>query len=301
MIYTVTFNPSIDYILDVEKVTLGKVSRAEGELLYPGGKGINVSLELKNLGYDSIALGFTAGFTGKEIERLLEEFGCWSEFIYINEGVSRINVKIRSEQESEINGQGPDIPEECLQQLFYKLNKKVSSGDILVLAGSIPNSLPSDIYEKIMEMLKGKNIRIIVDATQNLLVNVLKYHPFLVKPNTHELSEIFGVDLISVDDIVAHAKKLQEMGAQNVMVSMAGDGAVLVTETGEVYHSKPPKGTVVNSVGAGDSMVAGFLAGYLNYNDYEQAFRWGLAAGSATAFQDWLAKKDDVLALLDEM
>lgn len=300
MIYTVTFNPSLDYIVDVKKLTLGKVNRSEYEVIYPGGKGVNVSIVLKNLGYDSVALGFTVGFTGREIERLLDQFGCWSDFIPVEKGFTRINVKIRSEQESEINGQGPDISEENIQLLFQKL-KKLSSGDILVLAGSIPNTLPKNIYEKIMEMLDEKGIRIIVDATQELLVNVLKYHPFLIKPNSHELGEIFGTVLENYEEIIIHAKKLQEMGAKNVLVSMAGDGAVLVTENGELYRSKPPQGTVVNSVGSGDSMVAGFLAGYLNTDDYKEAFRWGLAAGSATAFKEWLATKDDVLKLLEEI
>lgn len=300
MIYTVTFNPSLDYIVDVKKLTLGKVNRTVGEMIYPGGKGVNVSIVLKNLGYDSVALGFTVGFTGREIERLLDQFGCWSDFIPVENGFTRINVKIRSEQESEINGQGPNISEENLQLLFQKL-KKLSSGDILVLAGSIPSTLPKNIYEEIMAMLEGKGIRIIVDATQELLVNVLKYHPFLIKPNSHELGEIFGTVLENYEEIIIHAKKLQEMGARNVLVSMAGDGAVLVTENGELYRSKPPKGTVVNSVGSGDSMVAGFLTGYLNTEDYKEAFRWGLAAGSATAFQEWLATKDDVLKLLKEL
>lgn len=299
MIYTVTFNPSLDYVIQVENLTLGAVNRTAKEAVFPGGKGVNVSVVLSNLGILSTALGFTAGFTGEQLKRMLTEFGCDTDFIELKEGMTRINVKINSNEESEINGQGPDIGSEEIEQLFEKLDH-LTEGDILVLAGSIPNTLPENIYEAIMERLQKKNIRIVVDATKDLLLNVLKYHPFLIKPNNHELGEMFGVELHSDEEIIAYAKKLQERGARNVLISMAGDGAILVTEAGVIYKSLPPKGKVVNSVGAGDSMVAGFLTGFLNTGDYEKAFRLGIATGSATAFLAWLAEKEDVVKLLDE-
>ena len=297
MIYTVTFNPSIDYITYVPDFTTGCVNRTDREAVYPGGKGINVSVVLSRLGIPNKAFGFTAGFTGDEVERLLQTFGCYPDFIKLADGLTRINVKIKSKQETEINGQGPVIPSSALEMLYQKLDQLVD-GDILVLAGSIPNTLPSDIYEQIMAKLACKNVRVVVDATKQLLLNVLKYHPFLIKPNNHELGEMFGVTLHTQDEIVRYAKKLQELGARNVMISMAKDGGILLTENGAVYQSEPPKGKVVNSVGAGDSMVAGFLAGYLNTGDYEKAFQLGLVTGSATAFQEWLADKNDVLSYL---
>ena len=298
MIYTLTFNPSLDYVIQVDDLTLGEVNRTTSEKIYPGGKGNNVSVILSNLGHKSKALGFKAGFTGEQMETMLEEFGCYTDFIPLEEGLTRINVKVKSNEESEINGQGPVITDTAIEALYQKLDK-LTAGDVLVLAGSIPNTLPGDMYERIMERLQGKEIRIAVDATKDLLVNVLKYHPFLIKPNNHELGEIFGKVLESEADIVEYAKKLQEMGAVNVLISMAGDGAILVTEDGTVSSKKPPKGTVVNSVGAGDSMVAGFLAGWLNTGDYEKALELGTAAGSATAFVSWLATREEITEKLE--
>lgn len=299
MIYTVTFNPSLDYVIQVDKLVPGEINRTTHEAVYPGGKGNNVSVILSNLGHSSKALGFTAGFTGEALENMLKEFGCDTAFIRLPEGSTRINVKINAGEETEINGQGPVITEEAQSALFEQLDA-LKEEDILVLAGSIPNTLPSDIYERILEHLQGRGIHFVVDATKELLLKVLKYHPFLIKPNNHELGEMFGVTLKTKDEIVTYAKKLQEMGAENVLVSMAGDGAILLTEDGIIYKAKPPKGKVLNSVGAGDSMVAGFLTGYLNTGEYEKAFRLGVVTGSATAFQYWLATKEDIVALMED-
>lgn len=299
MIYTVTFNPSLDYVIQVDKLVPGEINRTTHEAVYPGGKGNNVSVILSNLGHSSKALGFTAGFTGEALENMLKEFGCDTAFIRLPEGSTRINVKINAGEETEINGQGTVITEEAQSALFEQLDA-LKKEDILVLAGSIPNTLPSDIYERILEHLQGRGIHFVVDATKELLLKVLKYHPFLIKPNNHELGEMFGVTLKTRDEIVTYAKKLQEMGAENVLVSMAGDGAILLTEEGVIYEAKPPKGKVLNSVGAGDSMVAGFLTGYLNTGDYEKAFRLGVVTGSATAFQYWLATKEDIVALMED-
>ena len=253
---------------------------------------------LKNLGLDSTALGFISGFTGKEIIRQLHGFGCQSDFIELPNGFSRINVKIKTaEQETEVNGQGPDIPQEAIDELFAKLDK-LTAGDTLVLAGSIPKSLPDDIYEKIMAKLENRGINIVVDATKNLLLNVLKYHPFLIKPNNHELAEMFNVTLNSHDDIIFYAKKLQELGAKNVLISMGKDGAILVDQNGSTIHSPVPKGKLVNSIGAGDSMVAGFLTGYYETGDFKRAFYMGVATGSASAFSENLATRPEVEALL---
>ena len=298
MIYTVTFNPSIDYIVRLEDLTVGEINRVNYEQILPGGKGINVSIVLKNLGHDSAALGFLAGFTGVAMQQMLHSFGVKDDFVRLDDGFSRINVKIKAGRETEINGQGPVITEEAQRTLFEKLDR-LKSGDTLVLAGSIPNTLPDDIYERIMEHLAGRGIRIVVDATKNLLRRVLKYRPFLIKPNNHELGEMFGVDLKTDDEIVYHAKKLQEEGATNVLISMAGDGAILLTSEGVFYRSAAPKGMLVNSVGAGDSMVAGFLAGFMESNgDYERAFYMGVATGSASAFSENLATREEALALL---
>ncbi len=300
MIYTVTFNPSLDYIVSVNHFKPGEVNRTVAELMFPGGKGINVSMVLKNLGYDSVALGFMAGFTGNEIVRLLEEKRINSDFISVASGMSRINVKLRSDEESEINGMGPEIGKADIQKLYSQLDR-LKEGDVLVLAGSIPSVMPESMYMDIMRYLSGRGIDIIVDATKDLLFNVLEYHPFLIKPNNHELGEIFGVKIRTKDDVIPYARKMQEKGARNVLVSMAGEGALLVTEEGRVYESMPPKGEVKNSVGAGDSMVAGFLAGYLSSHDYEQAFYMGLCTGSASAFSDNLATKPEVEALLKQL
>jgi 1-phosphofructokinase len=299
MIYTVTFNPSLDYIVDVDHFQTGVVNRTSRELLFPGGKGINVSLVLHNLGVESRALGFTAGFTGDEITRLLREKGISTDFIRAEVGVSRINVKLRSEQETEINGQGPVLSQSEIAQLFDKLSA-LSGDDVLVLAGSIPGSLPNSIYMDIMEKLNSRHVKIVVDATGELLKNVLPYHPFLIKPNHLELGELFGVELHGRDEVAAYAKKLQEQGARNILVSMAGDGAVLVTEDGQEFCADAPEGVVVNSVGAGDSMVAGFLAGYLGSGSYRDALLYGICTGSASAFSDELATSDAVHALLHQ-
>lgn len=297
MIYTVTFNPSLDYIVNVPGFTCGRVNRTRGEKIFPGGKGINVSMVLKNLGYENTALGFYAGFTGNELQRLVEEKGICADFIPVAEGMSRINVKIRGDEESEINGQGPAILNDDIEKLYEKL-EKLRDGDILVMAGSIPDVMPQTIYMDIMKYLADRNLKIVVDATKDLLVNVLQYHPFLIKPNNHELGEIFGVTFKERSEVIPYAKKLQKMGAKNVLISMAGDGAVLVAEDGNVYESEAPKGKVVNSVGAGDSMVAGFLAGYLQSGSYQDAFHMGVCTGSASAFSEELATKAEVEQLL---
>lgn len=300
MIYTVTFNPSLDYVVQIKEFRGDSVNRVSSENLYAGGKGNNVAVILSNLGLKSRALGFRAGFTGIAMEQMLKEYGCDTDFIPLEEGMTRINVKVKSEEEFEINGQGPKIPQEKVEQLYQKIDA-LTQGDVLVLSGSIPNTLPSDVYEQIMKRLDGRGVRISVDARQELLLKVLKYHPFLIKPNNHELGEMFGILLKSDEQIIEYAKKLQEMGACNVLVSMAGDGAILVAENGEVQKLLPPKGVVVNSVGAGDSMVAGFLAGYLTSGSYKQALRLGTAAGSATAFTSWLAGKEEIEALLEQI
>ena len=300
MIYTITFNPSLDYIVTVPEFKLGAVNRTEKEILFPGGKGINVSIVLKNLGMESTILGFTAGFTGEEICRRVKELGCKEELITVENGYSRINLKLRSKEESEINGMGPVIEQEVINQLYRQL-EGLRKGDILVLAGSIPSSMPDTMYSDIMQFLEGKGIQVVVDATRDLLVNVLKYHPFLIKPNNHELGEIFGVELKEKAEVLKYAKKLQEQGARNVLVSMAGEGAVLAAEDGSVYESAAPKGHVVNSVGAGDSMVAGFLYGYLRSEMYKTAFQVGVATGSASAFSENLATKAEVEMILNTM
>lgn len=296
MVYTVTFNPAIDYVVHTGEMKLGATNRSEKEEMYFGGKGINVSIVLRELGIDSKALGFTAGFTGEAIENGLSEMGIDADFVRLKNGNSRINVKIKSTEETELNGQGPDIDEVAIDALFAKLDK-LSDGDTLILAGSIPSSLPSDIYEKILERLSGRNIKTVVDATKDLLLNVLKYKPFLVKPNNHELGEMFGVELKTDEEIEKYARKLQEMGAVNVLISMAGDGAMLIDEYGKMHRCGVCKGTVKNSVGAGDSMVAGFTAGSLK-GDYEYALKLGTAAGGATAFSDGLAEKAKIDELL---
>lgn len=299
VIYTVTFNPAIDYVVRLDGVTAGSVNRAGSERIFCGGKGINVSLVLAELGVRSKALGFTAGFTGRAIEEEVRSRGVECDFIRLEEGFSRINVKIKAGEETEINGQGPRISEKAIEQLCEKLDG-LSDGDFLVLAGSVPDSLPADIYEKILKRVSGKRIRAVVDATGALLLNVLKYKPFLVKPNDRELGEMFGRELKSVGEIAEHAEKLREMGAENVLVSMAENGAVLVDEHGNVHKCAACHGTVINSVGAGDSMVAGFIAG-LAEGDHDHALKLGTAAGGATAFSDGLAKRDDIYKLLKRL
>ena len=299
MIYTLTVNPSLDYIVDVEHFKTGEVNRTKGEKIYPGGKGINVSIVLQNLGIENKALGFTAGFTGSEIERLLVQKGVNTDFLHIKNGLSRINVKLRSDEESEINGSGPKIGKDDIDALFAKL-EKLSEGDTLVLAGSIPSSLPQTFYSDIMAHLKPKNVRFVVDATNDLLKKSLDYNPFLVKPNNHELGEIFGVKLETREDVIPYALKFREMGAQNVLVSMAGKGAVLASADGKVYEHDAPKCTLVNSVGAGDSMVAGFITGFINTASYEEALKMGLCAGTASASLEELATKEDVEKILKQ-
>lgn len=300
MIYTITFNPALDYIVGMDEFNLGYVNRTSSENVFAGGKGINVSIVLNNLGVDNKALGFIAGFTGDEIERRVKRFGCATDFIKLENGMSRINVKIKADVESEINGAGPDISKEALDNLFEKL-EKLESGDIVVLAGSIPKSINSDIYEIIMSKLKDKGIKFIVDTTGDSLKRVLKYNPFLIKPNHHELGDLFGVKLNNKEEVIEYAKKLKEMGALNVIISMAGDGAVLIKENGEVITSNVPKGIVKNSVGAGDSMVAGFIAGFLKSQNIEEGFKLGVATGSASAFSEGLATKEYVYELLEEI
>lgn len=297
MIYTVTLNPSLDYIVNINQIREGMVNRTEKEMIFPGGKGINVSIVLQNLGLQSTTLGFVAGFTGEEIRRKVNEMGLSEKFINISNGFSRINVKIRSEKETEINGLGPEVTPECLTSLFKQLDG-LKKGDVLVLSGSIPVSVPTTIYQDIISRYNDRGVLIVVDAAKDLLTNVLPLNPFLIKPNIHELGDLFETSLRSKEEVIVHALKLQEKGARNVLVSMAEDGAVLVTEKGCVYYAQAPAGKVVNSVGAGDSMVAGFLYGYIAYGDYEKAFYYGLCAGSASAFSENLATLKEVEVLI---
>lgn len=300
MIYTITLNPALDYIVTVKDFKMGMTNRTEEETILPGGKGINVSLVLKNLGFETTALGFVAGFTGDEIKRRLEEVGCRTDFIGLSEGFCRINVKLKNVDGMEINGKGPHIDKESFARLMERLDA-LESGDVLVLAGSIPATLPDSVYKDICEKLSGRGIMIVVDATKDLLMNVVPLKPFLIKPNHHELGEIFGVTLPTAEDVMPYAVRLREMGAQNVLVSMAGEGAVLAAADGGLYKRSAPEGKLVNAVGAGDSMVAGFLAGYLESRNYEEAFKWGVAAGSASAFSELLATKEEVDRLLQQM
>ena len=300
MIYTVTFNPSLDYIVSVENFQLGLTNRTSSELMLPGGKGVNVSTVLMNLGIENTALGFVAGFVGDEIIRRLEEMGVQNGFIRIEEGVSRINLKLKSIDGTELNGQGPVISPEHVEELMKQLDR-LGEGDVLFLSGSIPSSMPDDAYQKIMERLDGRGVQIVVDATKDLLLNVLEYHPFLIKPNNHELGELFGVELKTREEVIPYAKKLQEKGAVNVLVSMAGEGAVLIDANEDVHMAPAPKGTLVNGVGAGDSMVAGFMAGWLEKQDYEHAFCMGVSAGSASAFSEHLATKAEIEAVYQQV
>lgn len=299
MVYTVTFNPAIDYVVHTAAMKLGGTNRSKKEEMYFGGKGINVSAVLKELGIPSKALGFVAGFTGDAIEKGLADMGIDTDFVHLAKGNSRINVKIKAQEETEVNGQGPDIDDTAIEELFGKLDK-LGDGDTLILAGSIPSSLPADIYSRILERLYGRNIRTVVDATKDLLLNVLRYRPFLVKPNNFELGEMFGVELKTDEDIEKYARKLSEMGAVNVLVSMAENGAMLIDGFGKVHRFGVCKGTVKNSVGAGDSMLAGFIAGFLQ-GDYEYALKLGTAAGGATAFSDGLADRKKIEELLETL
>lgn len=300
MIYTVTFNPSLDYIVSVEDFKLGITNRTSSELMLPGGKGINVSTVLGNLGIENTALGFAAGFTGEEIIRQVEHMGIRSDFIMVPDGISRINLKLKSIDGTEINGSGPEISEAAVAELMEKL-EVLGEEDVLVLAGSIPSSMPDDIYRRILKRLQGRGVTAVVDATKDLLLNVLEYRPFLVKPNNHELGEIFQVELWDRKSVVSYARKLQEMGAQNVLVSMAGEGAVLAAQDGTVYETPAPEGTLVNGVGAGDSMVAGFLAGWMEKQDCRHAFYMGVSAGSASAFSERLATREEIKHIYVQM
>lgn len=300
VIYTVTFNPSMDYIITVKDFALGKTNRTVTEQMLPGGKGINVSTVLANLGMESTALGFVAGFIGEEIVKRVRNLGFVSEFIRVPEGFSRINIKMKDFDGTEINGKGPVIGSAQMEQFWDRLDQ-LKEGDILVLAGSIPASMPESLYRDIMSRLSEKGILFVVDATGELLLNVLEYDPFLIKPNNHELGELFGVSLKTRESVVPYARMLQERGARNVLVSMAGQGAVLVDETGEVYQLPAPKGTLVNAVGAGDSMVAGFLAGWLQKKNYLYAFKMGIAAGSASAFSELLATEAEIKKVYDSL
>lgn len=300
MIYTVTFNPSLDYIVSVDDFKLGMTNRTDSEMIFAGGKGINVSLVLNNLGFESTALGYVAGFTGDEISRRIKKAGINAEFISVEKGLSRINLKLKSIDGTEINGRGPVITKEDVDKLMDRLNK-LKEGDILVLAGSIPSCMPDDIYMNIMQALKNKNVLTVVDATSSLLMNVLEYNPFLIKPNHHELGEIFGVAINTKEQAVPYAKELKQKGAKNVLVSMGGDGAVLVADDNSVYMADAPKGKLKNSVGAGDSMVAGFLTGWLESKDYKTAFIKGIATGSASAFSDNLATKQEAESLINNV
>lgn len=299
MIYTVTFNPAIDYVVAIDKIEAGCVNRLSSEQIYFGGKGINISLVLKELGITSKALGFVAGFTGEAIENGLKEAGIITDFVHLEKGNSRINVKIRSDAETELNAAGPEISDNALSELFRKLNI-LENGDTIVLAGSVPKSLPEDIYEQILHQLYDRDIRTVVDASKDLLVNSLKYKPFLIKPNLQELGEIFGETPVSEDEITNCAEKLRQMGAQNVLVSMAGDGAILLDSGNNIHKSGVCSGIVRNSVGAGDSMIAGFLAG-ISDGDFSYALKLGTASGGATAFSDGLAVREDIFTLLEQL
>ena len=294
MIYTVTLNPALDYVVQVDALKIGELNRSREERIYPGGKGINVSVVLKNLGHDSVPLGFVAGFTGNQLIKELQQREIRSDFISVDKGITRINTKIKGCEETEINGSGPEVSPLAVQVLLIQM-ERLKAGDTLVLSGSIPKSMPEDIYERLMKRLEDRNVRILVDTAGESLKNTLAYKPFLIKPNHHELGELFGVEIHSKEEACFYAKKMQEMGALNVLVSMASEGAVFIDENGKTYEQSAPMGEVKNSVGAGDSMLAGFLAAYLETFDYEKAFHMGIAAGSASAFSEYLAERSEIL------
>lgn len=300
MIYTVTLNPALDYVIAVDHFAPGQINRTKTETMVCGGKGINVSALLANLGYESTALGFVAGFTGEEIVRRCQKAGFHSDFIRVKNGMSRINVKMNSDEETEINGKGPDITKKDADLLFEQIDL-LKEGDVLVLSGSIPSSVSSTIYRDLMKQLSGRGVQIVVDAEKHLLMEVLPLHPFLIKPNNHELEVMAGRALPTKEDLLDAARWLQEQGARNVLVSMAGDGALLVTEDGAVYEEGVCRGTVINSVGAGDSMVAGFLAGYLKTGDYGYALKLGTASGGATAFSYGIGSREKIMELLTQL
>jgi 1-phosphofructokinase len=293
MVYTVTLNPALDYVMKVGSLRYDDINRSKSETIYYGGKGINVSAVLSQLSVENKALGFVAGFTGNALEEMLRADGIAYDFIHLSSGITRVNVKIKADTELDINANGPEVTEAEVEQLLAKL-EGIAAGDYLVLAGAVPKNLPSDIYERILKRLSGKGIRFVVDATGELLLKVLKYEPFLVKPNHHELGDLFGVTTQTDAQIETYAKKLQQMGAKNVLVSRGGDGATLIDETGAVHSISNAKGTLINSVGCGDSMVAGFVAGCLQKGDYAHALRLGAACGNATAFSEALAQRADI-------
>lgn len=300
MIYTVTFNPALDYIVYVDNLSMGSINKIKREQVFAGGKGVNVSIVLKNLGYDNVAMGFIAGFTGNEIERELKEKGIDTKFIHLPNGMSRINIKLKSEFETELNGQGPEVTKEAIEEFLTQM-EWLKAGDYLVISGSTPAFISDDIYGEILKSLMGRGVNVTVDATKGLLLKALPYQPFLIKPNKKELEEFFDVTLYHKKDIIEYAAKLKERGARNVLVSLGGDGAVLLAEDGKVYERKAIEGKVINSVGSGDSMVAGFIAGFMNHGDYDEALKFGVAAGSACAFLDGLASKEEIMNIFEKM
>lgn len=300
MIYTVTFNPALDYIVRIDNLTMGNINKMKQEQVFAGGKGVNVSIVLKNLGYDSVATGFIAGFTGDEIERELKQKGIDTRFIHLPKGMSRINIKLKSEFETELNGQGPEVTEDAVKK-FESQMEWLNAGDYLVISGSTPALMNDDIYGEILKSLTGRGVHVTVDATKGLLLKALPYHPFLIKPNKNELEEFFDVTLYNKKDIIEYAGKLKERGARNVLVSLGADGAVLLAEDGNLYERKAPEGKVINSVGSGDSMVAGFIAGFMNHGDYDEALKLGVAAGSACAFLDGLASEEEIMEVYNKM
>ncbi len=297
MIFTVTLNPSIDYVVRLDKLTNGITNRTTSEEYYFGGKGINVSCVLAELGLDSTAYGFVAGFTGEAIEKGIRNDRIITDFIKLKHGISRINIKIKAGEETEINCQGPHIDDSELERLLQKIDR-IASGDTLVIAGSIPNTMPDDVYERMLERISRKDVKIVVDATKQLLVNSLKYKPFLIKPNRQELSEIFGTEVKTEEDIEKYAKELQKMGAKNVLISLGGEGAMLIDENGEKHKAGVLKEKVINTVGSGDSMVAGFVAGYEKEHSYPYALKLGSVCGNATAFLSGLATREKIGELL---
>lgn len=299
MIYTVTFSPSLDYVVKVNDFALGKTNRTEYESISPGGKGINVSTVLTNLGVDTVAIGFCGGFTGDALTSMLSQRGLKTDLIP-TEGLNRINIKLKTDCETEINGQGVVVTPAALAALFDRIDAIVP-GDTLVLAGTVPKTLPADIYEQILRRLDGKGVSVVVDATGALLQKVLPFRPFLIKPNRDELSDLFDAEIKTLDDVFDYAKQLQQMGARNVIVSMGGEGAALLSEESVRFYCPAPQGTVVDTVGSGDSMVAGFLAGYLQTSDKLRAFLQGVAAGSASAFREGLATADEIKIQLDRL
>lgn len=301
MIYTITFNPALDYISNVENFEIGRINRTKNEKILAGGKGLNVSIVLKNLEIDSTAIAFIAGFTGQELKNMIEKHQIKTEFINVKKGNTRINVKIKSdEEETALNGNGPDIDKQNIDELLEKI-RKIKSTDFVILSGNIPKCVDENIYEIISKELSKNCVKFTIDASKKLLLDSLKYGPFLIKPNKQELEETYNIKIENNNDIIFYAKKLQEKGAQNVLVSLGGEGAILVTEEKKAYYAKAPKGKVISTVGAGDSMVAGFLAGYIKSNDYKKALKNGVAAGSASSFSEELATKEEIEKIIDKI